>query len=93
VIDQLGGERVRSLSELTPQRYFAALWQRLTEGERPGMQIEAEGDESAYMILSLGETRKQRVRLVVEGGRWAWVLPEQRFGPAATQPAETQPAA
>ena len=77
VIDQLGGDRVKSLVDLTPSRYFALLWHRLTDGKPPTMAIEAAGGDSAYMVLGLDGQRKQRLQLVVEGGRWAWVLPEQ----------------
>lgn len=77
VIDQLGGERKQSLIELSPQRYFALLWHQLTEGRPPGMTIEAAGTDSAYMVLTLDGGRRQRIRLIVEGGRWTWSLPEQ----------------
>lgn len=82
VIDQLGGERKQSLIELTPQRYFALLWHRLTEGRAPGMSIEAAGADSAYMVLTLDGGRRQRIRLIVEGGRWTWALPEQETPPS-----------
>jgi len=76
-INQLGGERVKSLTELTPQRYFARLWEKVTLGKKPRMSIEAQGGNAAYMILSLDGGQSQRVRLTIEGGRWVWVLPEE----------------
>lgn len=79
-INQLGGMRVKSLLELTPQKYFALLWDRATAGKRPTMSIEARGGESAYMVLALEGGRPQRIRLALEGGRWVWALPWQVSG-------------
>jgi hypothetical protein len=84
VIERLGGEKVKDLQHLSPQRYFGRLWDRTFEGRKPTMAIEARGGESAYMLVGLDGGRRERFRLMVEGGRWVWVLPEQRFGAEAT---------
>ena len=78
VINFLGGDRVKSLHDLPNDRYFALWWRRTTDDQLPTMTIEAAGDQSAYMIVALGE-KKQRFELKVEGGRWVWSLPEQKF--------------
>ena len=98
VLDQLGGVAVKSLSDLTPRRYFSLLWHKATDGQRPMMSLEASGAESAYMILKFDEQRRLRVRLVLEGGRWTWKLPKQSLGqfrppdPAAPKNPTSQPA-
>jgi len=76
VINALGGERVSDLSQVPVQRYFGLWWNRATDGVAPRMEVEAAGSDNAYMILST-DTGKQRFRLMTEGGRWVWVLPEQ----------------
>lgn len=93
VIDQLGGDRVTSMLEVTPQRYFALLWHQLTEGKPPKMSLEAAGADAAYMILTMDNGKTQRIRLVLEGGRWCWTLPKadreatsNTSGVATTQP-------
>jgi hypothetical protein len=79
VLNQLGGVRVQSLRDLEPAEYFALLWHRATDGQRPTMRVEAHDDHSAYMVLTLGR-KDQRVRLWREAGRWVWQLPPQPFG-------------
>ncbi len=83
VIAQLGGVRVENLHELTPQRYFARLWDLATDGQRPTMAVEASGDDSGYMILTLGRDRTLRVRLLREAGKWVWQLPREGIQPGA----------
>ncbi len=83
VINHLGGERIRTLQELSSDRYFALWWRRTTDDQLPTMTFEAVGEQSAYMIVALGENT-QRFALKVEGGRWVWSLPEQRFEMAQT---------
>jgi hypothetical protein len=78
-IEQLGGEKVKSLQELSPRKYFARLWERVLEGRKPTMNIEATGGDTAYMQVALDGGRRERIRLMVEGGKWVWVLPEQKF--------------
>lgn len=79
VIDQLGGQRAANLLEFTPGQYFGLLWRQATEGRRPTMKVEAAGAQTAYITLSLNDAPPQRVRLVIEGGRWVWQLPEADF--------------
>ncbi|MEX2215791.1 MAG: hypothetical protein WD768_16895 [Phycisphaeraceae bacterium] len=78
VINQLGGDRVANLHELSNERFFALFWRKLTDDQPPTMVIEATGGQGAYMMLTLRE-QSQRIELKVEGGRWVWVLPEQVF--------------
>lgn len=85
VIDQLGGDRVETLHDMTADRYFALLWHKATDGRRPTMSVEAAGPDNAYMILGL-QNAQVRVRLVVEAGQWVWVLPEQHFERPPTAP-------
>ena len=84
VIERLGGERVKSLHDLTPPQYFARLWHQAAHGRRPKMIIEAHSGSTAYMNLWLDESRKLRVQLIVEAGRWVWRLPPQDLGPAVS---------
>jgi hypothetical protein len=81
VIAQLGGDAIDHLVDLGTDRYFALLWDRVTRGRRPTMQIEALGRDSAVMVLAIGPDHVQRITLSVEGGRWVWRLPPQHFGP------------
>lgn len=78
VINYLGGDRVTSLHDLPNDRYFALWWRKATDDQIPTMTIEAAGEQSAYMVVARGEL-KQRYELKVEGGRWVWSLPEQKF--------------
>jgi len=78
VINHLGGDRVTSLHDLPNDRYFGLWWRKTTDDQLPTMTIEAQGDQSAYMIVALGE-KKQRFELKVEGGKWVWALGEQNF--------------
>ena len=78
VINFLGGDRVTNLHDLPNDRYFALWWRKATDDQIPTMTIEAAGEQSAYMVVALGE-KKQRYELKVEGGRWVWSLPEQKF--------------
>lgn len=82
VINHLGGDRVNSLHDLPNDRYFGLWWRKTTDDKLPTMTIEAQGDQSAYMVVALDD-KKQRYELKVEGGRWVWSLGEQTF--------ETQP--
>ncbi len=75
-LDQLGGQRVEHLHELPADRYFALLWAKALQGQRPTLVVEAQGADAAYMELSV-EGRTQRLRLLKEAGRWVWVLPEE----------------
>jgi len=95
-IDQLGGKRVTSLSDLKTDEYFALLWSQATNAELPRMRIEASGPANAYMVLSMNDGRSERIQLIVQGGQWRWRLPEQNFaelpdtssGPMSDGPAE-----
>ena len=91
VINQLGGERLESLVDLTPRDYFARVWHLATDGRRPTMTVEKAGEGTAYMWLTIDDTRRQRIRLEVEAGRWVWTLPEQQFNQPqpATDPASS----
>ena len=80
IINQLGGERIKSLHELTPDKYFGLWWRRITDEQLPTMRIEATGDTAAYMLLTLND-KSQRIELMIEAGRWRWVLPKQHFPP------------
>lgn len=77
-INELGGDRVTSLHEMTYARYFGLLWRRITDGQVPTMKIEAKGDAAAYMVLGLKE-KSTRIQLRLEGGKWTWSLPKQEF--------------
>lgn len=92
VIDKLGGDRVESLLDMSPQRYFALLWHQLTEGKPPKMSLEAASADAAYMILTRDNGKSERIRLVLEGGRWCWVFPKPsaQTAPAATSAATGQ---
>ena len=79
VIDKLGGARVESLVQVTPEEYFKLLWNRITDGKRPLMRIREHDDRTGYMILSLDGT-EQEVMLRFEAGRWVWRLPPQTVG-------------
>lgn len=79
VIDQLGGQRAENLIAFTPGQYFGLLWRQATEGRRPTMKVEAAGDQTAYITLSLNDAKPQRIRLAIEGGHWVWQLPEADF--------------
>ena len=78
VINWLGGDRVSNLHELNSARFFGLMWRKVTDDQPPKMVIEAQGDQGAYMVLNLRE-KSQRIELKIEGGRWVWALPEQRF--------------
>jgi len=78
-INQLGGRRVETLSELKTDEYFSLLWNLATGGERPRMQIEAAGSANAYMLLTMNDGRSERIQLIAQGGQWRWRLPEQNF--------------
>ena len=82
VIERLGGEKVKTLCDLTPPFYFSRLWHRATDGQRPKMLIEAHSGTTAYMILWLDKSRKLRVQLRVEAGRWVWRMPPQDLAPS-----------
>ncbi len=87
IINQLGGERVETLHQLTAAKYFSLWWRRVTDEKQPTMRIEAKGGEAAYMVLELDD-KSQRIELVKEAGRWRWVLPKQSFSlPKVGQPA------
>lgn len=79
VIDQLGGQRAENLLGVTPGQYFGLLWRLATEGRRPTMKVEAAGEQTAYITLSLNDAAPQRIRLAIEGGHWVWQLPEADF--------------
>ena len=84
VINFLGGDRVANLHEISNERYFALWWRKATDDQIPTMTIEAAGDRSAYMVVTLNN-QSQRYELKVEGGKWVWALNEQKFqlpGPA-----------
>ena len=76
VIDQLGGERIKSLDDLEPRQYFARQWHVAWKGRKPKMTIEEHGGGNGYMRLSL-DGRDLRVQLTVENDRWVWRLPDQ----------------
>ena len=76
VIDQLGGERIKSLDRLEPRQYFARQWHVTWKGQKPTMAIEGHGGGNGYMMLSL-DGRHLRVQLTVEKDRWVWHLPDQ----------------
>ena len=78
VINHLGGDRVSNLHDLPNDRYFGLWWRKTTDDQLPTMTIEAQGDQSAYMVVALGD-KKQRYELKVEGGKWVWSLGEQNF--------------
>ncbi len=78
VINWLGGDRVNNLHELNSARFFGLLWRKVTDDQPPKMVIEAQGEQGAYMVLNLKD-QSQRIELKIEGGRWVWALPEQRF--------------
>jgi len=80
LINQLGGERIKNLHELTPDKYFGLWWRRVTDEQLPTMRIEASGPTAAYMLLTLND-KTQRIELMIEAGRWRWMLPEQNFAP------------
>jgi len=79
VINKLGGERVDSLAQVTPEQYFRLLWNRVTQGRRPLMKIREHDDSTGYMILTLDGV-DQEIHLSYEGGRWVWRLPAQTVG-------------
>lgn len=74
VINQLGGAKINKLTEITPKEYFARLWELAFHGKKPTMKIEARGADAAYMVLGL-DGKRERIRLIVEGGKWVWVPP------------------
>jgi len=67
-------DEIKRLTEITPKEYFARLWELALEGRKPTMKIEAQGTDTAYMVLGLDD-RRERIRLVIEGGRWVWTPP------------------
>lgn len=93
VIDQLGGKRVESLSDLKTDEYFSLLWNLATGGERPRMQIEAAGSANAYMVLTMNDGRSERIQLIAQGGQWRWRLPEQNFADLPVATTSTEPSA
>ena len=53
ILDRLGDKSIKNLTQLSTDRYFALLWQQSTRGKIPTIQVEAEGPQSAYMIMSI----------------------------------------
>jgi len=82
VVNYLGGDRVSNLHEIGNDRYFALWWRKATDDQIPTMAIEAAGDRSAYMVVTLND-KSQRYELKIEGGKWVWALNEQKFQPPA----------
>jgi hypothetical protein len=74
VINQLGGAKIKRLTEISPKEYFARLWELALRGRKPTMKIEAQGTDAAYMVLGL-DNHRERIRLMLEGGRWVWTPP------------------
>ena len=75
VINQLGGAKIGKLTEISPKEYFARLWELAFHGKKPTMKIEAQSTDAAYMVLGL-DGKRERIRLVIEGGKWVWVPPK-----------------
>lgn len=72
----LGGDRVDDLTALTPAMLFGRLWEHVTLGARPTMRMAEVGGDWAIMEVRLGPQKAQRFRVVLEDGRWRWVVPE-----------------
>jgi|GEM_PF-1697177 len=85
IVDQLGGQRMESLIDMTPPQYFGMLWRQATAGRRPTMKVDAAGAQTAYITISLDDSPPKRIRLTVEGGQWVWQLPEAEFSVRAQQ--------
>lgn len=85
IVDQLGGQRMESLIDVTPPEYFGMLWRQATAGRRPAMKVDAAGAQTAYITISLDDSAPKRIRLTVEGGQWVWQLPESEFSVRAQQ--------
>lgn len=91
VLDQLGGQRASNLMDFTAGQYFDLLWEQATQGRRPTMKIVAAGAQTAYITLSMADTKPQRVRLTIQGGHWVWELPETQFSVRAEELKQSQP--
>lgn len=78
VINHLGGERVKDLTEMTPAQFFGLWWNRVMRGRPPGMTIEEPKAQQAVMVLKV-EGKEQKIAVSVEAGQWVWRLPEQNF--------------
>ena len=99
VLDQLGDRTLRDLTKLSPQRYFAMLWQKVTNGQSTHPRLEPQGPDSGVMTLSLGsgqDARQLHVLVMRQAGQWTWQLPQQgiatRGDPTPTSLTENAPA-
>lgn len=77
ILDQLDQPRLSSLRWMTPHRYFSLLWQKATRAQSPEVQVAPRGPDSADMILTFDAKKKLPLKLIMEGDRWTWQLPQQ----------------
>lgn len=76
-LDQLDQPRLKDLGQITPRRYFALLWQKATGGQKPQINLNAKGPQTAELILTFDANSILRLPLAIEANRWVWRLPPQ----------------
>ncbi len=77
VLRQLGQDKPADLRGVTAAQYFAMLWQKATQGKEPRVDAASGRTGTADMILTYDGSKRMHIRLVQEGGRWSWLLPDR----------------